>query len=318
MVTATIPATGSTDTDKLILRGYATDLMVRLKRALWLLLSMLSLSLLLVAVGIYTTTLTKTVSVSGYTSGIILTLGSFLGLLGLGLEENRRHLITAAIAFLSFGIITSVLCLMIDGAVIGFNMDMRPLRAGRCQYYSSGNGYLYENYYATVSCWTLEETCNITVRSGTCYCCDLYNCANGGYLNDYYEFVGVQSCRDVFILYFLIWSLTGLNLVVFTGILTAAVLGSIKNVRGPGLGFEPTGRGLSSPSAPLLMDASAHSAHFVPQLHPGASTYIPSSSSPPAAASVPRVRSVSQRFPMAMSHATDLNSFHFAPLSYQA
>ncbi|KAJ0022204.1 hypothetical protein NQD34_009694 [Periophthalmus magnuspinnatus] len=315
MMTATIPATRSRD--KLIPTRKATEPMVRLRRALWLALSMLSLSLLLVALGIYTTTLTETVSVSGYASGIILTLGSFLGLLGLGLEENRRHLITAAIVFLSFGIITSVLCLMIDGASIAFNMDMRPLRAGRCQYYSGGNGYLYENYYTTVSCWSLEETCNITVRSGTCYCCDLYGCAIGGYLNNYYEFVGVHSCHDVFTLYFLIWSLTGLNLMAFfMGILTTAVLGSIKYKRGPGLGSEPTGRGLSSPSAPLLMDASAHT---TPQLHPGASLYIPSSSSsPPVAESVPHVSSVSQSFPMTLPCGTDFNSLHFTPLSYRA
>lgn len=29
--------------------------------------------------------------------------------------------------------------------------DMRPVKAGRCQFYTSGNGYIYENYYATVS-----------------------------------------------------------------------------------------------------------------------------------------------------------------------
>ncbi len=29
--------------------------------------------------------------------------------------------------------------------------DMRPMKAGRCQFYSSGNSYIYENYYATVS-----------------------------------------------------------------------------------------------------------------------------------------------------------------------
>ncbi|XP_072313981.1 transmembrane protein 255B [Eucyclogobius newberryi] len=303
-MTATIPATGSKD--KVIPRVKAKELMVIFGRALWLVLSMLSLSLLLVVLGIYTTTMTETVSVSGYTSGIILTLGSFLGLLGLGLEENRRHLTTAAIVFLSFGIITSFLCLMIDGAAIAFNMDMRPLRAGRCQYYSSGNGFLYEHYYTTVSCWTLEETCNLTVRSGTCYCCDLYSCATGGYLNNYYEFVGVQSCHDVFILYFLIWSLTGLNLVVFfMGILTTAVLGSLKNKRGPGPGSEPTGTGPYSPTAPLLMDASAH---IGPQLHPGASMYMASSSSSsPVAASAPHASSVSQSFPLP-----------FAPLSYRA
>lgn len=29
--------------------------------------------------------------------------------------------------------------------------DMRPMKAGRCQFYTSGNSYIYENYYATVS-----------------------------------------------------------------------------------------------------------------------------------------------------------------------
>lgn len=129
--------------------------------------------------------------------------------------------------------------------------DMRPLKAGRCQYYGSGSSYVYENFYTSVSsnvrhhdmipavtgndcpkyrdkkclkepdkrkeklgttakafesrrsfdrnvsrvvtnlvatlqtviscfkvsCWNPKETCNMTVRSGTCYCCDLYDCA---------------------------------------------------------------------------------------------------------------------------------------------
>lgn len=29
--------------------------------------------------------------------------------------------------------------------------DIRPLKAGRCQYYSSGSGYIYENFYTSVS-----------------------------------------------------------------------------------------------------------------------------------------------------------------------
>ncbi|XP_037534419.1 transmembrane protein 255B [Nematolebias whitei] len=156
-----------------------------------------------------------------------LTLGSFLGLLGLLLEENRTHLLTAAIVFLSVGIITSFLCLLIDGVCIALNMDISPLKAGRCQYYSSGSSY--ENFFSPVTCWSLKESCTISVRSGTCYCCDLYDCANGGYLNSYYEFVGVQSCKDVFTLYVLIWTLASLNLVAFfTGILTTAVLGSVR------------------------------------------------------------------------------------------
>uniref|UniRef100_A0A3B3U8Q4 Si:dkey-283j8.1 n=1 Tax=Poecilia latipinna TaxID=48699 RepID=A0A3B3U8Q4_9TELE len=175
-------------------------------RALWLVLSMLSLSLLLVVLGAYTTTRAESLNVTGYMSGVFL---------------------TAAIVFLSFGVIASFLCLMIDGVGVLLNMDVRPLKAGRCQYYSSGSSYVYENFYTTVPCWNLRESCTMTVRSGTCYCCDLYNCA-GDYMNSYFEFVGVQSCEEVFTLYILIWTLTGVNLVAFfTGILTAAVLGNI-------------------------------------------------------------------------------------------
>uniref|UniRef100_A0A3P9PZB1 Transmembrane protein 255B-like n=1 Tax=Poecilia reticulata TaxID=8081 RepID=A0A3P9PZB1_POERE len=137
--------------------------------------------------------------------------------------------LTAAIVFLSFGVVASFLCLMIDGVGVLLNMDVRPLKAGRCQYYSSGSSYVYENFYTTVPCRNLRESCTMTIRSGTCYCCDLYNCANGDYMNNYFEFVGVQSCEEVFTLYILIWTLTGVNLVAFfTGILTAAVLGNIK------------------------------------------------------------------------------------------
>lgn len=54
---------------------------------------------------------------------------------------------------------------------------------------------------------------------------------SGGYLSNYYEFVGIRSCEDVFTLYILIWTLTGLNVVAFfTGILTTAVLGSMKDL----------------------------------------------------------------------------------------
>ncbi|RVE64613.1 hypothetical protein OJAV_G00127540 [Oryzias javanicus] len=239
-----------------------TGAMLRVRRAFWLVLGMLSLSLLLVVLGIYTTTITESVIVTGYTSGVILTLGCFLGLLGLLLDENRQQLLTAAIVFLSLGIITSFFCLLIDGVCIVLNMDMRPLNAGRCQYYSSGRSYIYENFFATVSCQNLKESCSLTVRSGTCYCCDLYDCANGGYLSNYYEFVGVESCEDVFMLYVFIWVLAGLNLVAFfTGMLTTAVLGSIKSVRSNPV-TESTESRSSSPTAPLLMDVNpSHQSH---------------------------------------------------------
>lgn len=34
---------------------------------------------------------------------------------------------------------------------INFHQDMRPLKAGRCQYYSSGSSYIYESFYTVVS-----------------------------------------------------------------------------------------------------------------------------------------------------------------------
>ncbi|XP_036441307.1 transmembrane protein 255B isoform X3 [Colossoma macropomum] len=212
---------------------HSTDV-VRMKRrkALQLVSGMLSLSLLIVALGIYTSTRTESLSITGYASGAILAFGSFLGMLGLCLEENRKQLLIAAIVFLSVGILTSFLCLVVDGVFILLNIDMRPMKAGRCQFYTSGNSYMYENYYASVPCQGLTESCSLKVRSGTCYCCDLYDCANGGYLNNYYEFVGVQSCEDVLSLYVLIWILTLLNLLAFIlAILTTAVLGSIKDLK---------------------------------------------------------------------------------------
>ncbi|XP_071781988.2 transmembrane protein 255B [Centroberyx gerrardi] len=278
-------------------------MMTRARRALWLVLSMLSLSLLLVVLGVYTTTRTESLSVSGYASGVILAFGSFLGVLGLCLEENRKQLLTAAIVFLSFGIITSFVCLVIDGVFIIFNMDIRPLKAGRCQFYSSGSSYIYENYYASVPCRNLKESCSMTVRSGTCYCCDLYNCANGGYLDNYYEFVGVRGCQDVLTLYILIWILTSLNLVaVFTGLLTTAVLGSIKNLRSSSSVTQSSESRMSSPTAPLLMDANTYTVH---PLHPRGCMYFPSAEGEVA----------SQSFPSSLSPHTESSPPPFAPLS---
>ncbi|XP_053278789.1 transmembrane protein 255B isoform X3 [Pleuronectes platessa] len=264
-MTAWIQGTGSRD--KAVPKSRAAEMTVRVRRALLLVGGMLSLSLLLVVLGVYTTTRTESLNVTGYISGVILTLGSFLGLLGLCLEENRKQLLTAAIVFLSFGIIAAFLCLVIDGVCTVLSMDMRPLSAGRCQYYSSGSSYLYENFYTSVSCWNLKESCTMTVRSGTCYCCDLYDCANGGYLSNYYEFVGVDSCEEVFTLYILIWILTGLNLVaLFTGILVTAVLGSIKDLE-VSMYFPPAEKAPASQSFPSSSSTS-HSESSPPPFAP--------------------------------------------------
>ncbi|XP_051580940.1 transmembrane protein 255B isoform X1 [Myxocyprinus asiaticus] len=294
----------------------ADEVRMRRRKAQWLVLGMLSLSLLIVALGIYTSTRTESVSITGYTSGIVLALGSFLGVLGLFLEENRRQLLVAAIVFLSFGIITSFLCLVVDGVFILLTIDMRPMKAGRCQFYTSGNSYIYENYYATVPCQGLTESCSLKVRSGTCYCCDLYDCANGGYLDNFYEFVGVQSCQEVLSLYVLLWVLTCLQLLAFiVGILTTAVLGSIKDMKSgvacPDvsqwggsslLSFE--GGNCFSPTAPLLMDPNSHTGA---QLYPRASLYVSPAAQTPAESSVP------QRTSSDTSH-TQPNPPPFAPL----
>ncbi|XP_018603880.2 transmembrane protein 255B [Scleropages formosus] len=234
----------------------------RRRRTVGLVVTMLCLSLTIVTLGAYSTTRTESIAISGYGAGVILAFGSFLGLLGLCLEENRRQLLVASIIFLSFGIIASFFCLVLDGVFILLSIDMRPLKAGRCQFYTSGNSYIYENYYTTVPCQGLMESCSMKVRSGTCYCCDLYDCANGGYLNNRYEFVGVRSCEDVLSLYRLLWVVTALNLVAFVlGVLTTAVLGSIKNQKpctaGQSLCSELGGQesvDSLSPTAPLLPD----------------------------------------------------------------
>ncbi|XP_075871023.1 transmembrane protein 255B [Nelusetta ayraudi] len=254
MTARTQAAGAAADKERAVPPEWAADSRLKVRRARWLALSMLSLSILLVALGVYTATRAENLSVSGYGSGVILTLGSFLALLGLCLEENRHQLLTAAIVFLSVGVVAAFLCLLVDGAGIALSMDMRPLKAGRCQYYSSGggNGYVYENFYTSVSCWSPTESCNMSVRSGTCYCCDLYDCANGGYLSGYYEFVGVDSCQQVITLHLLVWALTFLNLVsVFGGVLSTAVLGSVKHLRTSSPAAELTA---SSPTAPLLME----------------------------------------------------------------
>ncbi|XP_054867807.1 transmembrane protein 255B isoform X2 [Amphiprion ocellaris] len=294
---------GAAVRDKVAPESRATEKMVKVRRAVWLVLGMLSLSMLLVVLGIYATTRTESLNVTGYASGVILTLGSFLGLLGLRLEENRKQLLMAAIVFLSFGIITSFLCLVIDGVCIVLNMDIRPLKEERCQYYSSGSSYIYENFYTSVSCWSPKESCTMTVRSGTCYCCDLYDCANGGYLSNYYEFVGVQSCEEVFVLYVLIWILASLNLVAFfAGILTTAVLGSIKDSRCSSPVADLSQSSASSPTAPLLMDANTHTEQ---QLHPGASVFFPPAEKTAA----------TQSFPSSLTPHMETNPPPFVPLT---
>ncbi|NWS22300.1 T255B protein, partial [Pachyramphus minor] len=109
--------------------------------------------------------------------------------------------------------------------------EPRPLYNKRCQFYSSGIGFLYDAYQTEVTCHTLNSKCQLKVKSNTCYCCDLYNCENSDQSSSYYEFLGVSSCQDVVHLYRLLWSSTVLNIIgLFLGIITAAILGAFKDM----------------------------------------------------------------------------------------
>ncbi|XP_045444773.1 transmembrane protein 255B isoform X2 [Pipistrellus kuhlii] len=173
----------------------------RKKTSLWFVGSLLVVSVFILTIGLAAITRTENVTVGGYYPGIILGFGSFLGIIGINLVENRRQ------------------------------METRPLTTGRCQFYSSGVGYLPDIYQTEVTCHSLNGKCQLKVKSNTCYCCDLYNCQSTEYSPTYYEFVGVSGCHDVLHLYRLLWASTVLNVLgLFLGIVTAAVLGAFKDM----------------------------------------------------------------------------------------
>uniref|UniRef100_A0A8C3JNL4 Transmembrane protein 255B n=1 Tax=Calidris pygmaea TaxID=425635 RepID=A0A8C3JNL4_9CHAR len=173
----------------------------RKKTSLWFTVALLVVSVFILTIGLAATTRTENVTVGGYYPGIVLGFGSFLGIVGIHLVENRRQ------------------------------MEPRPLYNKRCQFYSSGIGFLYDAYQTEVTCYNLNSKCQLKVKSNTCYCCDLYNCENSEQSSSYYEFLGVRSCQDVVHLYRLLWSSTVLNIIgLFLGIITAAILGAFKDM----------------------------------------------------------------------------------------
>ncbi|XP_055100367.1 transmembrane protein 255B isoform X2 [Symphalangus syndactylus] len=154
----------------------AEGLSRRKKTSLWFVGSLLLVSVLIVTVGLAATTRTENVTVGGYYPGIILGFGSFLGIIGINLVENRRQMLVAAIVFISFGVVAAFCCAIVDGVFAAQHIEPRPLTTGRCQFYSSGVGYLYDVYQTEVTCHSLDGKCQLKVRSNTCYCCDLYAC----------------------------------------------------------------------------------------------------------------------------------------------
>lgn len=189
---------------------------------------LLIVSVLILIFGLAATTRTQNITVGGYYPGVILGFGSFLGFIGAHLIENKRQMLVASIVFISFGVVAAFCCAIVDGVFAARHIDLRPLYAGRCEYHSSETASERD-----VPCQTSSRTsCNLRVKSNTCYCCDLYNCGNRvEVIGGYHEYTDVSSCQDVVYLYHLLWSATILNIVaLFLGIITAAVLGGFKDM----------------------------------------------------------------------------------------
>ncbi|XP_024919104.1 transmembrane protein 255A isoform X1 [Cynoglossus semilaevis] len=215
---------------------------------------LLIVSVLILIFGLAATTRTQNITVGGYYPGVILGFGSFLGIIGAHLIENKRQMLVASIVFISFGAVAAFCCAIVDGVFAARHIDLRPLYAGRCEYHSSDTASERD-----VPCQTSSRTyCNLRVKSNTCYCCDLYHCGKEQplmglqnkdvlkkfrkssmvwkssrveVLGGYHEYTDVNSCQDVVHLYHLLWSATILNIVaLFLGIITAAVLGGFKDM----------------------------------------------------------------------------------------
>uniref|UniRef100_A0A670XZH4 Transmembrane protein 255B n=1 Tax=Pseudonaja textilis TaxID=8673 RepID=A0A670XZH4_PSETE len=199
----------------------------RKKTSLWFTVALLVVSIFILTIGLAATTRTENVTVGGYYPGIIIFYKSPLGFFSFStlwsLNLNQH--------FSFFGVVAAFCCAIVDGVFAARHIEPRPLYTKRCQYYTSGIGYLFDAYQTEVTCYALNNKCQLKVKSNTCYCCDLYNCENSEHSTSYYEFLGVSSCQDVVHLYRLLWSSTVLNIIgLFLGIITAAILGAFKDV----------------------------------------------------------------------------------------
>uniref|UniRef100_A0AAY5EZA4 Transmembrane protein 255B n=1 Tax=Electrophorus electricus TaxID=8005 RepID=A0AAY5EZA4_ELEEL len=136
----------------------------RRRTALWSTVALLGLSAVVLVIGLLSDTRTATVHVSGYYPGIILSFGGFLGIVGLNIVENRKPLLVASIIFISLGVIACFLCAIVDGIIAAEFIDQRPLMEGRCKFYTSGTGYLYDNYQTEV-CTPRNVSCTRVSQS---------------------------------------------------------------------------------------------------------------------------------------------------------
>uniref|UniRef100_A0A674IMY9 Transmembrane protein 255A n=1 Tax=Terrapene triunguis TaxID=2587831 RepID=A0A674IMY9_9SAUR len=205
----------------------------RKRNSLYVTVTLLIVSVLILTVGLAATTRTQNVTVGGYYPGVILGFGSFLGIIGSNLIENKRQMLVASIVFISFGVIAAFCCAIVDGVFAARHIDLRPLYAGRCQYYSKSTTPPEVSADLAASLSNRRRgPCTPKIKTNTCFCCDLYNCGNRVEISGgYYEYIDVSSCQDIIHLYHLLWSATILNIVgLFLGIITAAILGGFKDM----------------------------------------------------------------------------------------
>ncbi|XP_030269412.1 transmembrane protein 255B isoform X3 [Sparus aurata] len=227
----------------------------RRKSALWVTVALLALALVVLTIGLISATRTDNVPVAGYYPGITLSFGAFLGIVGIHLVENRRPMLTAAIIFISIGVIASFFCAIVDGIIASEFIDTRPLQEDMCDFYASGSGYMYDSYYTEVTCRSFDKACKLKLRSNTCYCCYLYNCEGTEYHTQYYEFTGVSSCWDVIHLHRLLWASVALNVLgMFLGIIAAAILGAYKDMQKPAPQMAPS----PTPPPHILYNPTQH------------------------------------------------------------
>ncbi|KAM9833695.1 transmembrane protein 255A isoform X1 [Syngnathus typhle] len=247
-----MPPTPSLQSSRLTLSEISIGSFKRRKRkSIIVTVMLLIVSVLILIFGLAATTRTQNITVGGYYPGLILGFGSFLGIIGSNLIENKRQMLVASIVFISFGVVAAFCCAIVDGVFAARHIDLTPLYAGRCNYSTK------TAFERDVPCQTSSRTsCNLRVRSKTCYCCELYNCGKEHHpmglqnrdgskrfkkpsmiwnrvevVGGYHEYTDVKSCKDVVHLYHLLWSATILNIVaLFLGIITAAVLGGFKDM----------------------------------------------------------------------------------------
>uniref|UniRef100_A0A8C9T7D0 Transmembrane protein 255A-like n=1 Tax=Scleropages formosus TaxID=113540 RepID=A0A8C9T7D0_SCLFO len=99
--------------------------------------SLLIVSVLILTIGLAATTRTQNVTVGGYYPGVILGFGSFLGIIGVHLIENKRQMLVASIVFISFGVVAAFCCAIVDGVfaarhIVSMQSERIPCNTKQC------------------------------------------------------------------------------------------------------------------------------------------------------------------------------------------